>query len=614
MTAPQIVVKKGEPCPQKFPSMLSNKSLKDVFTSGKYPFPYKPEKFTRSEKAVLGNFFTNVDKPVFAIHNLPQEVVGAMFSRYSRTAKSVRRLFLDEFWSANELKLKANTGATKYKKALERTQDFYKRVFAEYGDDSVIQMGSVHIAFEFISQLIGAKGVEDQRVAASYIEKSTRYVDFGAKVNGHYLYMEPVEITSSRLKKDFITWNEELFDAYTRHFQSVSDYLRTIYKLEDQEVEDTKTGKLVAFNRLSAVDRELVTLAYNRALKAKALDTIRFFLPLTTVTNLGAHFSGQAAELTINKMLASPFDEVRFWGVMAYEELMKVVPNFLQNVGHHFGQTARNYRRESMVKTVDIASRYARKIKSKGGLSKLATLINYDKDADVKIASEIIFAGSPHVLSKKGILAWARAVKRAEGQKWSKTLLGVIKDAVPDRKLVGRSRRQKLPRAFEHVFVEIEFCTDIGAYKDLQRNRLSSTQRQVFNVGEVYIPSEYRAPALAGVLKDYLRLAQKTRKLRTRLSKIKAVGAAPEYVGIMGNKVNFNVKANLRQWCFFAELRTISGGHPTYRAALQEAARLIISVMPFMKDYFTHVDWVDDYGLGRLKAEIHTQQKLARLK
>src|SRR4030043_324034 len=140
----------------------------------KFPFPYKPEPFTSKEKSILSQFFTNYDKPIYAIYNLPQEVVGAMFSRYSRTSKSVRRLFLDEFWSPEGFPEKS-ANLNEIEKAKKRTKDFYRKVFAEFGDDSVIQMGSVHVAFEYVSQLIGAKGVEDQRIGAAYIEKSTRY-------------------------------------------------------------------------------------------------------------------------------------------------------------------------------------------------------------------------------------------------------------------------------------------------------------------------------------------------------------------------------------------------------------------------------------------------------
>ena len=55
------------------------------------------ETFTPDEARALAPYFTNTDRPVFVLRNLPETVKGALFARYSRSAKSVRRLFLDEF-------------------------------------------------------------------------------------------------------------------------------------------------------------------------------------------------------------------------------------------------------------------------------------------------------------------------------------------------------------------------------------------------------------------------------------------------------------------------------------------------------------------------------------
>ena len=56
-----------------------------------------PEQFSEEERRLLEPFFTNADSHVFALTNLPETVKGALFARYSRSAKSLRRLFLDEF-------------------------------------------------------------------------------------------------------------------------------------------------------------------------------------------------------------------------------------------------------------------------------------------------------------------------------------------------------------------------------------------------------------------------------------------------------------------------------------------------------------------------------------
>ena len=108
-------------------------------------FPYVEETFSESEQAILRPYFTNLDSPVFALVNLPEVVKGALFARYSRSPKSLRRLFLDEFVGDLDLSGDLTFDATI---GLRRAEELYEKVFFEYGDDSVAQLGGVHLACE----------------------------------------------------------------------------------------------------------------------------------------------------------------------------------------------------------------------------------------------------------------------------------------------------------------------------------------------------------------------------------------------------------------------------------------------------------------------------------
>src|SRR5215469_7721314 len=132
--------------------------------------PYVRERFSEEETDVLRRYFTNVDGPVFALVNLPEVVKGALFARYSRSAKSLRRLFLDEFVGDLDISGDAGIDATV---GLRRAEDLYERVFFEYGDDSVAQLGGVHLACEQSSNVL-TKVLEWGRLMA-YLEQSTRY-------------------------------------------------------------------------------------------------------------------------------------------------------------------------------------------------------------------------------------------------------------------------------------------------------------------------------------------------------------------------------------------------------------------------------------------------------
>jgi hypothetical protein len=46
------------------------------------------EEFTEAERARLAPYVTNLDRPVFALRNLPETVKGALFARYSRSGKN----------------------------------------------------------------------------------------------------------------------------------------------------------------------------------------------------------------------------------------------------------------------------------------------------------------------------------------------------------------------------------------------------------------------------------------------------------------------------------------------------------------------------------------------
>ena len=121
---------------------------------------------------------------MFALVNLPEVVKGALFARYSRTAKSLRRLFLDEFVGDLDISGDHGVDATV---GLARAEQLYDRVFFEYGDDSVAQLGGVHLACEQASNLL-TKVLERGRLM-SYMEKSTRYVAYDSRLpNGRYRY------------------------------------------------------------------------------------------------------------------------------------------------------------------------------------------------------------------------------------------------------------------------------------------------------------------------------------------------------------------------------------------------------------------------------------------
>src|SRR5713226_4302489 len=179
------------------------------------------ETLTDDEARLVAPFFTNSDRSIVALKNLPEVIKGALFSRYSRSAKGVRRLFLDEFLVRRDLGIEEFARAAEalrddVRASEERAEAFYTRVLSDYGDDSVGELGGAHLACQEISQL-AAKALEDNRIGLSYLEKSSRYLPFDDRVDGQFRYYRPTRIMDSPDRAGYLAVLDGLFEAYARH-------------------------------------------------------------------------------------------------------------------------------------------------------------------------------------------------------------------------------------------------------------------------------------------------------------------------------------------------------------------------------------------------------------
>ena len=269
-------------------------------------FPYVEESFDAEEETVLRRYFTNLNEPVFALVNLPEVVKGALFARYSRSPKSLRRLFLDEFVEELDITGDASVDATM---GLRRAEQLYERVFLEYGDDSVAQLGGVHLACEQSSNVL-SKILERGRLM-SYLEQSTRYIGYDNRLpSGHYRYFRPPEILDSPLGARYVGDMDRMFDTYAELLPQVQAWVADRYPRREGDSD----------------------FVHRQAVRAKALDALRGLLPAASLSNIGIYGSGQSYEHLLLQMRASPLPEARQYAAMMLTELRKVIPSFLQRV------------------------------------------------------------------------------------------------------------------------------------------------------------------------------------------------------------------------------------------------------------------------------------------
>src|ERR687893_2461951 len=221
--------------------------------------------FSKEERLLLNSHFSNTDRRVFAIITPRQVDRGALMSRYSRTDKTMRRIFLDEFI-----------------KNPNRGQEFYERVLLEYGDDSVAELGEAQVAIEWISN-IAAKNIEDHRIGLSYLEKSSRYVAFDQKVNGHYKYHREEKIMGSPYDDQYVQSCDFAFETYSKNIQPLQKFIEEIKPIEHFLFFDSISKQEVLYGNLkSSTDIESARRVYKATIKAKALDVLRAILPAST--------------------------------------------------------------------------------------------------------------------------------------------------------------------------------------------------------------------------------------------------------------------------------------------------------------------------------------------
>ncbi|MEO7271088.1 MAG: FAD-dependent thymidylate synthase, partial [Vicinamibacterales bacterium] len=232
------------------------------------PAPTAAETYTDEERRRLAPYFTNLDGHVFALTNLPETVKGALFARYSRSAKSLRRLFLDEFHKD------VSTGAPVERTDVggARAEQLYARVFTEYGDDSVAQLGGAHLACEYVSNIL-TKVLERGRLMA-YLEQSTRYVPYTDRLHGRYRYHVPAEIGQGALRERYVRTMDAAFETYARLIPVMQEYFAKRHPKSSSDSDGV----------------------HRAAIRAKALDTLRGMLPAATQSNVGIYGTGQAYE------------------------------------------------------------------------------------------------------------------------------------------------------------------------------------------------------------------------------------------------------------------------------------------------------------------------------
>jgi thymidylate synthase ThyX len=538
---------------------------------------YRPDfnsgEWSAQDLHFLEAFATNPRGIISVLRNLPPEITGALCSRASRASGSLLEVLLKEYLYpivngddpvvAKELEeTVAFLTDHGFKNILnnQRAQAFYSKWLSQYGDDSIAQITGTHVLVWGISQ-VAMKFIEDQRVGLEPIEKSTRYVNFGSKVGGRYLYYIPrPDLERCGLLSEYIGVMDHLFDTYVSLLGPLQTWLKANFGEKDS------------------------------VLEKKAFDTLRGLLPMSTLGQVAFRGNAQAFEYLINRTTKHPLGELRWFAQDLKRELDKEIPSLLlrvsddksQDYQRYLNQRYENVRNLVATENVECASRAE------------VRLVEFDPESEAKVLAGILFQQDHGTWDKAFQLA--RSMNEQARRK-------AFDAYVPARK----GRWYKVGRAFENAYMRFEIVMDIGSYRDLHRHRMMTQERQTFSTHHGFAtPVELVEAGLAAPFNTAIeRAAQLFRKLESVDRDL------AQYVVPLACRMRFYQWQNFRQLFWEAELRTVSQGHPDYRFIEQEKYRLIKEKFPLIASYML-VD-SNDYAIARRGTEERILEKEKRI-
>lgn len=535
--------------------------------------PYVAEEFSEDERAVLRRYFSNLDGPVFALVNLPEVVKGAMFARYSRSAKSLRRLFLDEFVGELDVSGDVTVDATV---GLERAEALYEKVFFEYGDDSVAQLGGVHLACEQASNLL-TKVLEWGRLM-SYLEQSTRYIAYDARLGGRYRYYRDPAVLGSGLGARYVGDMDRLFDTYAELVPRLSEHFReTTPKRES--------------------DSDFV---YRQAIRAKAFDAVRGILPAASLSNVGIYGTGQGYEALLLRMRSLELPEAAHYADLMLTELRKVIPSFLRRVDiEDRGVAWSEYLRSTRegVRTVAEGLLGANDAPSTAGTPSSVTMCDFDPEGEIKTVAAMLYAVRHESEEELDDLVRAMGVEER---------LSVIRAYVGDR----TNRRHKPGRAFERTGYRFDIVSDYGAFRDLQRHRMLTIEWQDLTPRHGFVRPE--TVDAVGAADEFDEAMARSAALHDVLAE--EFPRQASYAVSLAYRIRYVMQMNAREAMHLTELRSAPQGHPTYRTVAQEMQTQIAEVAGHraIAAAMSFVDHSGEADLERLAAERRAEERRNR--
>ena len=440
---------------------------------------------------------------IYALTGLPPEVVAVAFAKCSRSPEPFDKI-------AAELNA-------------DKSRKFHEKWVVGYGHSSVAEHAVLSLAIENVS-ILATKVIEDIRLA-SFTEKSTRYQVFD---KDHYY--KPEVLMNSCFKSLYEETSNFILDTYARLFPKMVEFFKNTFP-NAQEIE----------------------------IKNMACDVMRYFLPVSSLTNLGMTINARNLEWGITKLMTHPLKEIQEIGSELKEAALKITPTLIKytKYNEYLGETTKG-----MEKLTTPLLNQTR-LNDKEGV----TLAEYDKEAEDKLITSLLYRFSK--LSYAQVKEQVKAMPKAE------------KEKIVDESLKRLGKFDRPLRELEHIYYTFDVLMDYGGFRDVQRHRMCTQTNQDFNTDHGYSMPE--AIKEAGFEKEFKECMEKA---KTAFNEIKKeFPKEAQYIIPLAYKKRLLVTMNLRELFHFIRLRSGSMGHISYRKIAWQMHDLIKEKHPLLAKY-----------------------------
>lgn len=279
----------------------------------------------------------------------------------------------------------------------------------------------------------------------------------------------------------------------------------------------------------------------------------RYVTSLATCGQVGMTINARNLEFLVRRFASHELREVQAVGKKMYELAAQIAPSIiLFTAANDFDQKTYS----------ELRRLFQGKWERKRKVSKRSTLVDYTKDADIKLIASLLHTSSG--ISYLNCRRMAKELTRRERE-------AVVKDACQHLEFYDSTLRE-----FEHVSLTFDLVLSASCFAQMKRHRMATITSQKYEPAlGVTIPPKLKE---LGEEKRFLEIAGRTEQVYFDM--LKENPAAAQYVLTGGHRKRILMTVNARELYHMSRLREDIHAQWEIRELVAEMTKIAKEVMP----------------------------------